>query len=157
MASVDAQSVPVQHVIVEDLEGIGIDGMYAAIPEHVDELAGEYVMILGDDDLLADRWVAEELEAQVFARRPPVVMVKADHMGRLLPDPWRGEPVCGSVGASCFVVRRDLWASHANDWGKRYEGDFDFIHALWEAYAEEFVWWDRVAVLVPQIGGGRPE
>jgi len=158
-ASVESQSLTVQHLIVRDEVGIGIDGMYAAVAGHVGEVEGEYVLILNDDNVFADDEFVADLEDEVdFADEPQVVVYRIDHVGRELPDEehWGREPECGFIDCANFAVRRDVWVRHAGDWGRRYEGDFDFIHRLWrEKYS--FHWWDRLGVVVPQVGRGRPE
>ena len=59
-------------------------------------------------------------------------------------------------GLSCFAVRREVWVENADRWGQRYEGDFDFIHGLWER-DYEFHWWPRLAFRALRISYGAPE
>jgi GT2 family glycosyltransferase len=157
-ASVQAQTNEVQHLIVRDEVGIGIKGVFADIPNHASEVKGEYVLVLSDDNELVGEDFAEELRD--FALKhdwPKVIVFKLDLVGRLLPNgsSWGREPQIGYIDLSSFVVRRDVWVRHAGDWGKRYEGDYDFIRRLWDEY--EFAWWDRLGVRALQIGRGRPE
>lgn len=157
-ASVAGQSVPVEHVIVEDTVGLGIDGMYADIRNHVGLVHGDYVMVLSDDNILVDATFAAELEAFVWSQdeQPDVVVFKGQTGPTLQPSAWGGEPIEGMIDLSCFAVRRDVWVEYADRWGQRYEGDFDFIHALW-ADGHRFAWWDRVVFQALKISNGAPE
>jgi hypothetical protein len=156
-ASVRIQTVPVEHVIIEDAIGIGIDGVYAAIPQHAGKVTGDYVMVLSDDNVLVDERFAEELAQETEqAGFPDVVMFRGQINTSLQPVAWRTEPRITMVDLSCFAVARQIWQKHADRWGHRYEGDYDFIHALWEL-GYRFHWWDRLAFRALQISRGQPE
>lgn len=156
-ASVQMQSVPVEHVIVHDREGIGIAGVYAAMPRHADRVTGEYVMVLSDDNVLADEEFAEDLEWRANEMdRPDVIVFRGQIEGSLQPLVWMAEPVITRIDLSCFAVKRNVWQLNADQWGHRYEGDFDFIHHLWDA-GYRFDWWDHLGFRALQIGRGAPE
>jgi len=147
----------VQHLIVPDEVGLGIDGMYADIINHVDEVNGEYVFMLSDDDMLCnDKFVSNLLDFTKDNEKPEVIIIKAIKEGRTLPSIWNAKPQCGHIDLSCFVVRSDIWKANADKWGKRYEGDFDFINSLWEQ-GYQFNWMDVVAVKAQRISRGQPE
>ncbi len=154
-ASVEGQSSPVEHVIVEDTVGLGVDGMFADIPNHAHKVTGQYVMVLSDDNILVDPHFAADLELQADGD-PDVVVFKGQIMGTTQPAAWCCEPIETMIDLSCFAVRRDIWQKHAHDWGHRYEGDFDFIHALWAA-RYRFHWWDRLVFQALQISRGAAE
>lgn len=155
--SVEAQTEPTQHVIVEDHVGLGVGGMYADIPNHADRVEGIYVMVLSDDNTLADERVAEEMLAEVKrAMYPDVIVFKGSIEETIQPIVWNSEPTIEKIDLSCFAVRRGVWQRHATDWGHRYEGDFDFIHTLWRR-GYRFHWWDRVAFKALRISRGLPE
>lgn len=155
--SVAGQTVPVEHVIVEDKVGIGIDGMYGQIRHHAHKVTGDYVMVLSDDNILIDPNVAAELARFITENDgPDVVVWKGDICGATQPVAWDCEPQVTKIDLSCFAVRRDLWVEYADRWGERYEGDWDFIHAVWEG-GHRFAWWDRVAFKALRISHGEPE
>lgn len=155
--SVQIQTAPVEHVIVQDEIGLGIDGMYGDIRNHLEKVSGEYVMVLSDDNVLVSEYFAGELEREVAAQsRPAVVVFKGLIGSTVQPASWGGEPRITQIDLSCFAVQREIWQAHAADWGERYEGDFDFIHALWRA-GHTFHWWDRVVFRALQISHGEPE
>lgn len=157
IASVEAQTVPVEHVIVHDHVGLGVGGMFADIPNHAHRVTGDLVMVLSDDNLLVDSQVAEDL-LRVWDGHgcPDVVMFKGSIGQCVQPVAWEQEPVECQVDLSCFAVERQVWQEHAGDWGHRYEGDFDFIHSLWTA-GYTFFWWNRLCFMAQVISRGQPE
>ena len=147
----------IQHVIIPDDIGIGIDGVYNAVPKHAEKVKGEYVLFLSDDDLLCDVTFVRKLYNFVEVNDyPEVIIIKAVKAGRTLPDKWQAAPQCGHIDLSCFIVRSDIWKANADKWGKRYEGDYDFIRSLWDQ-GYQFHWWDFTAVHAQRISRGQPE
>lgn len=156
-ASVLAQTSPVEHVIIHDRQGLGVDGMFADIPNHTDKVHGAYVMVLSDDNVLTDPDFAADLERVTCANgKPDVVMFKGEIQGTVQPAAWGGEPIETMVDLSCYAVKTEVWKQHSRDWGHRYEGDFDFIHRLWER-GYRFLWWDKMVFRAQQISRGLPE
>jgi hypothetical protein len=154
-ASVKGQSVPVEHIIVRDDIGLGIGGMYADLRNHAHLPTGEYVMVLSDDNVLVDADFAKYLEELVREHKPDVVVFQGQ-IGTTLQPAWWGEPRETMIDLSCFAVRRDLWVAYADRWGARYEGDYDFIRALWDD-GHEFCWWRRLAFQALKISRGAAE
>lgn len=146
-----------QHLIIPDEVGIGVVGMFRAIPEHHAEIRGEYVYFLSDDDELIDPHLVRDL--CTFADdhdRPDVIMVKAQIRNWTFPTPdcWEAAPVLGCVTLANWIVKRAVWTSVP--YGHRYEGDYDFISAVWASGAR-FAWWDRLVCTAQDWGQGRPE
>jgi len=137
MASVQAQTLAhrIQHVIDPDYEGLGVGGMFARLASRPPKVYGDYVMFLGDDDVLTEPDAVERLQAIAFeAKQPDVVIVSTEkgHHGRL-PTAF-GEPVCGAIDLNCVVTRRDVWEAHVKDYGSGiYESDFSHVRAMWDA------------------------
>lgn len=159
IASVEAQSVDDwQHVIVHDLVGLGIDGMFGDVVNHLDEINGEYVYFLQDDDRLADENVVRDVRtAALVLNKPPLLMVKNKKRGNVYPTYWRERPQIGHVDLGSFVVRADVFRANADKFGRRYAGDYDFIDALWAQYAVEARWYDRLVAEAMTLGLGRSE
>lgn len=134
LASVSAQTDHCEQIVICDHVGVGIDGMYRALPRYASALHGEYVHLLADDDALYGPHVARALrDFATMHGMPPVVIVQAIKSGTVYPLEMHGPPVQGRIDLGCLVVRRDVWTAHVGDYGARYEGDFDFAHALWSA------------------------
>lgn len=105
--------------------------------------------ILDDDDECTHPLLAD-LE-RITTERPGVgvVMVRMDHGAELgiLPDEmvWGQRPVCGHLGISSYIVKRDLWMAHRGAWlSLRYSSDFDFIDSVFAA-RPAVIWHDVIA------------
>jgi hypothetical protein len=148
----------IQHVVVEDLEGVGIGGMFAEIQFHVGELRGQYVYVLQDDDVLAGPDVVGRLRVFAIANKTPgVVMVRNKKRSMIMPTYWGERPRRNHVDLGSYVVRQDVFAAHAADFAPQYQGDFAFIDAVWEA-GWRFTWCDlHFARALGDPGLGRPE
>jgi hypothetical protein len=156
-ASVQNQTVPVEHVIVRDKVGLGVGGMYGDIRNHAERVTGDYVMVLSDDNVLLDARFAEDLEYIVGeAERPSVVVFRGQTGPTLQPAAWCCEPIETMIDLSCFAVERETWQANAHRWGERYAGDFDFIHWLWASHLR-FHWWDRIVFQALKISNGAAE
>jgi hypothetical protein len=136
LASVASQSMvtAIEHLVVPDHVGVGIAGMYERVKDYADAVHGQYVHLLGDDDVLGSPTVVEEVYDFATALGfPPVILVAAQKGGDVWPagQPW--PPRCGRIDLGCVITRADVWKAHAKDYGLRYEGDYDFMHALWRA------------------------
>ena len=135
-ASVQAQTVPCQQLIVRDEVGIGVDGMFRAVPRHAAGLWGQYVHMLADDDVLAGPDVVAQVQAVAHhEQQPDVIIVRALKNGLLLPLEMQGPPILGQIDLGCVITRRDVWLQHVHDYGAlgRYEGDYDHVSAMWRA------------------------
>lgn len=145
-----------QHLVIVDEVGIGVAGMFAAIPGNVPLIEGEYVYILQDDDVITDRDFVRDLKRFAWEHNdPPVVIVKNRKFG-VQPRKWEQAPQLGHIDLGSYVIRADVFAENAHRFGRRYEGDYDFIRALWDM-GYPFAWWDRLVAEAQQVGMGRPE
>jgi len=160
LASVGRQTAvdQVQHLVFPDHVGHGlVDGLFGRMPWHVGAVRGRYVNILCDDDILSDETVVAQVQAFAEARQyPPVIIVRVVKAGLHLPmcQP-EDAPVLGQVDLTSYIVRSDVWAAHVNDYGMRYEGDFDHALALFKAgHPSSFC---NVLWAVGRASNGRPE
>lgn len=160
VASIERQSDrDHQHLIITDHVGVGIPGVFAAVQEFAPLIAGEYVYFLQDDDILADEHVVRDLRRFVDSSARPPVVVARNRKGRATYPPlhrWGRQPQLGYIDLGSYIVRADVFKAHAGDFGRRYEGDFDFINALWQA-GHAFAWYDRLIAEAQQIGMGKAE
>lgn len=154
----------IQHLVIRDEVGVGIDGMYAAIPANTYYMTGQYVYVLQDDDMLADNDVVADLQAFVTSQnKPDVVICLNRKRGNVYPTYPRQTmtegPREGFIDLGSYIVRRDVFQRYADAFGKRYAGDIDFIVKLWVENCR-FVFFDRL-FSVEQLAGvpglGRPE
>lgn len=159
-ASVAGQhdSDQIQHLIVIDDVGKGVDGMYRDLPQINDQIEGEWVYVLSDDDVLVYPRVVE-LIRQIEAGAPDAecIMVKMFCNGRILPwsECWGGPPLMGGVTLSNWLVKKHIHIAHP--FGQRYEGDLDQIASIYGAGVT--IAWADVVLAASQAGAnyGRPE
>lgn len=139
LASVQAQTAAddIEQIVLPDPVGLGVaEGLYGRLPRYAAAVHGQYVNVLCDDDVLASPQAVELLRAFVrtHARPPKVIVVEVTKGGRRLPSCLpEGPPQCGHVDLTSFIVRADIWRQHVDDYGRRYEGDYDHAKALFDA------------------------
>lgn len=159
MASVASQTVvaDIQHLILPDYCGIGIDGMYATVPQTIaPSVRGQYVHLLADDDMLATPSVVEQVWAfAVLHHNPPLILVRAMKAGNEWPQGRVWPPELGQIDLGCVITRADVWKAHADCYGRRYEGDFDFLEALHKSAIEPKAL--DLRFLIGGVNHGRPE
>jgi hypothetical protein len=147
-ASVAAQTAvaEIEQIVIPDHLGVGVDGMFARVPQYAEAVHGEYVTFLCDDDVL----VHPDVVALVrdFARahdNPPLILVGTHKGPHIWPqgNPW--PPQLGSIDLNCGIVRADVWKQHVHVYAAsaRYESDWDFLNALYLAGVPA-VWCDVV-------------
>lgn len=160
LASVSKQTAAddVDQLVIPDHVGYGVtNGLFGRLPWYAPAVRGRYVNLFCDDDTLASDTVVAEVRAFAERHGSPDVIVTRVHKGPFkLPscDPV-GEPVCGSVDLTSYLVRRDVWLAHLSDYGLRYEGDYDHALALHRA-GRTFAFCD-VLWAVGGASNGRPE
>lgn len=158
-ASVGSQSAvdAIEQIDIVDHVGAGVAGMYARMPLYAKAVHGQYVHLLADDDVLAGPHVVAQLRERAEAEGfPPVLIVSAIKGHLTLPLDNAGPPVCGRIDLGCLVVRQDIWQRHVGDYGLRYEGDFDFARALWDA-GHTFVYARDIMFLIGAVSRGAAE
>ena len=158
-----------QQTVVIDEVGRGIGWAQANLAVVAAHLVGDYIWILDDDDECIRPSLVEELKViavsacavPAYAENDPdVIMLRMDHgpLG-VLPDDnyWNRPPAYGHIGASGYVVKRQVWQAHANAWlGGCYHSDFDFINDVWSAGPAVY-WHDVIASRIQRISEGVPE
>jgi hypothetical protein len=158
-ASVQAQTASelVEHLVVEDTVGVGVDGMHAGIIEQAQRARGQWFFVLSDDDVLPDVQVVEDFARLVSGGLEADVVMAHGRIGTMTypsPQCWRARPQQGHVSLSNWFVRTEIACTIP--YGRRYEGDFDHIAAVWDA-GYRFAWWPRLVCLAPGWNRGRPE
>jgi glycosyltransferase involved in cell wall biosynthesis len=156
VASLEEQAEPdyEQLFIVDDI-GRGVGWANQALSTA--EPAGDYVMVLDDDDMLTD-YRAIELLKLATVDEPPLVIFKADHarLG-ILPWPtvWGKRPIRGGIGSCDFISRRDVWEKHINAFGTLACGDYRYLQSVWQD-KPDVVWLDEQLAGVQRISRGAP-
>lgn len=151
-----------QQTLLVDNVGRGVTWANAQLASFEPAADTGYVWLLDDDDLcIAPNLVADVRRLATLHAMPPAIIVRMDHgpMG-VLPDDehWRQPPALTRIGCSAIITRADVWRQHRQAWASgRYEADFDFIAAVWQAEAFQIIWHDLVASRVQRVSRGAPE
>jgi hypothetical protein len=149
-----------QTLLVDEL-GRGVGWSYQNMAAYADQLTGDYIWILDDDDVCTRRTLVYELTQIAQAHNPDVIMVRMNHQERgILPDAqgWKVGPIPGLIGCSAYVVRREVFQRHAGAFlSAGYASDFDFIYEIFTDETLSIFWHDVIASQVQWIGLGRPE
>lgn len=159
-ASVAGQhrSDEIQHLVVVDEIGKGVNGMYRDLPQVNDQIEGRWVYVLSDDDVLVYPRVVDLIE-QVERDAPEAqcIMVKMFCNGRVLPWEacWQAPPQMGGVTLSNWIAKKDIHIAHP--FGQRYEGDYDALASIYAAGIP--IAWADLVLAASQRGAnfGRPE
>ncbi len=122
----------IEQIVLPDHVGVGVGGMFASLPKYAAAVHGDYVHLLADDDeLAAPNVVAAVRLFADLAKQPELILVRVWKHGIFNPEArpaW--PPEQGSIDLGCLITRADVWKAHVQDYGQRYEGDFDFAQAL---------------------------
>jgi hypothetical protein len=157
-ASVAEQSIvgEIEQIVIPDHIGHGIPGMFARVGDYAPAVHGQYVHLLGDDDVLAGARAVEEVRDFAKAKGDPdVIVVRAQKGGMLCPLGQAWPPVLGGIDLGCLITRTDIWLEHCRDYGRRYEGDYDYARSLF-VKGRRAVFFDFLFCMGGQ-GVGRPE
>jgi len=149
-----------QTLLVDEI-GRGIGWSYQQMALYADDLEGDYIWILDDDDVASRMTLVRELKDIAAVNNPDVIMIKMNHLTRgILPDDlvWKKKPVIAHIGVSAFVVRREVWQRHAGAFlSASYSADFDFISSIFKEEGIDIFWHDVIASQVQKISMGLPE
>ena len=156
-ASLEAQTDPdYEHIFLVDDEGAGMLEANRRLAKANPK--GEYVLVLDDDDRLADPEAIAALKEAATPDDPALVIFRADHASRgILPDSrvWQKRPAHGHIGSCDFITRRDWWERHIHAFGAPEGGDYRFLWAMWMDMPT-VVWLDRQLAAVQRISRGAP-
>ena len=147
-----------EQLFITDDKGLGVAVANRALVTA--NPAGDYVMILDDDDMLINDRAIELLKEAIvkFGTLPELVIFKADHAGLgILPSrlTWGKRPVQGRIGSCDFITRRDVWEKHITAFGVDECGDYAFLRSIWTENPN-VVWLDEILAGVQRISKGAP-
>lgn len=163
VASVQDQAdQDLEHIIIEDTEGLGVAESFRLLLKA--KPAGHYVMILDDDNLLADPAVVSDLHAIANEYQPDVIVFKMNNaeLG-ILPDThvWQREPIITHIDGGNIAVRRHIWracipAVLGPYDSPIYESDIWYLREVWKR-TRRIHWLGQIRVLVSRVGRGAME
>jgi glycosyltransferase involved in cell wall biosynthesis len=157
LAALEAQTCQdYEHILIVDNEGRGLEWANSSLQDAAP--AGEYVLILDDDDLLTDKEAIEKLRTAAEPE-PDLIIFKAYHgpLG-ILPSArvWGNRPYGGHIGSCDFITRRDVWLEHIPAFAQPESGDYYFLQSIW-LDDPCVVWLDETLAAVQRISKGKAE
>lgn len=135
-----------EQIFIIDYIGQGVQSANRSFEYAGHLLTGKYVFLLDDDDFITNPEMIADLEN--VKGDPDVIFFKMHINNKnncLYPTPncWGDKPIQGSIGGSCFVVKRELWLKHIHKFGEpKTMGDFCFINSVWSEPNLKAVWLD---------------
>lgn len=163
--SLQRQSLPDYHqVFIEDDVGRGMLWANTQLALTTDEIQGEYVLILDDDDRLEHIHAISNLKAIIHSTvsgdPPEVVVFKVNHGDRLgiLPSDavWEKTPIKGHIGSCSFIMEAGLWCDNIHHFAIEEGGDYAFLEAVW-GLSPDVYWFPQVLARVQRVSRGKPE
>lgn len=155
----------IEQIFIRDNEGVGMleANRSFSYPEVLEEIKGDYVFLLDDDDFIVNPKMVEILKSVVTTQESPDIIffrmnIIGGPNGDLYPTPetWGVGPKIAHIGGSCFVVRADIYKKHIHNFAHVRCGDFQFLDAIWKTDPTVY-WYDSVMCETGRIGRGRPE
>lgn len=156
MASVAAQTEQdLEHIILHDPVGRGIEWANAQYGRYGWALSGEYVLMLDDDNVLSEVDAVAALKATASISNADVIQFMADvGPNGVLPHDlsWQNPPQQYHVDGHTIAVRRDVWLEHIGAFDGPRCADYRFLRALWDANVS-VAHVDRILVEALAVGG----
>lgn len=158
-ASLDAQTCSdwEQLLIIDDV-GRGVGWANAQFAVHADDVSGDYVLMLDDDDMLARNDAIAKLKDATWDN-PHMVFFRGDHLQNgILPtgEVWQKAPKATHVSGQDFITRADVWRKHIGAFAQQSMGDIAFLNALWSDVTD-VTWLDELVVQVQRVSLGAAE
>jgi len=152
-ASIDAQTdQDFEHIVIDDKIGVGIAQTYRNFQSL--EVRGKFVFVLDDDNILTDTKFIERLKEVDKNGQPELIVGKIYRGGTILPAVW--PPKHSSIDMMNVVVSQRLWNECRKNFEPKYDGDFEFISAVWQKQPKiEFL--DEPIGCTQAVMHGKPE
>jgi hypothetical protein len=133
-----------QFIIDNSGQPVGYLSANTQIYKISDQLNGQYVYILDDDDFIVNDNFIKDFKYLVASQLfPPAVVICKGHIdSKCFPKVWSAQLNRGQIGSPNFIVRNDIFEFHALHWIQARAGDFHFIKSCQEK--ETFFWWDKI-------------
>lgn len=146
-----------QTMLIDDV-GKGVEWANRNLGAYGPHLEGDYIWVLDDDDECTRPALFAEVRGIVAVHNPDVIMVRGDVGNEILPDDrwWGKPPQKYQIGMSNFIVRRDLWQTHASAFPRALCADYIFISAVC-ATTNNIHWHDVLAYRTQRVSRGKPE
>jgi len=151
-----------QHLVLPDDVGVGLHAANRRLGEVKEQVLGDYVMILDDDDILiSPGLVGEARHIKTFKGYPDVVVSRVWRITEIVPRPeaWKLEEYDDGNGhrvCNCYLVAHSLFMETIDAFGAPLAGDQRWQEAFF-LRSPTFFWYDNVMSANTRIGRCEPE
>jgi hypothetical protein len=150
-----------EQIFIIDPKGYGMlnaNKSFALVSEMIN---GEYVFLLDDDDYITNDAMVMELKHIAKKHNPDVIFFKmfiknANNCLYPTDDCWGNGVIAGSIGGSCFVVKKEIYKKFIHNFGHQRMGDFHFIKSVMDSGAS-FYWHDKQMCETGKVSRGAKE
>jgi len=154
-----------EQVLLHDTVGRGVSVANKALWAYRHLAKGEYIYILDDDDRIVDDGFVDTLKTLCAADQPGIVLFRTRYPdGSIKPrsDLWQFAPKRGQMPVCSYIVRRDLWIAHIQQFWRGLDvdhvspaGDWYFLQSVWKSNPMT-VWVDSIMAEVQRVSRGKP-
>jgi hypothetical protein len=143
-----------EQIVIRDEQGRGLAWANAQFAANAHRPAGDYVIMLDDDNALATPAAITILKAVTWDR-PELIMFKAEVGPHgILPtrEAWQERrPIPWQVDGHCCIARTDIWRQYIDHFAVDVRGDAAFLTALYGANVRT-EWINAVLVRALRVG-----
>lgn len=147
-----------EHIILRDDVGIGSAKANMMFYWNRDQVSGDYVFMLDDDDVLTEPTFVEDMKKIVASGDYDVIMIRMILNGELYPTStvWKKQPVKNHIGTSNFIIKNSIWKDHIRNFLPMQTGDYNFIKTVFES-KPSVIWVDKIYSKTLRVSCGLPE
>ena len=148
-----------EHVVITDNEGIGSAKANGLFNKNKDQVKGEYVFMLDDDDVLISDEFIGDMKQLVKLHNPEIIFVRMLINDELYPTEmdWKKPRLYQNhIGTSNIVVRNDLWQKYIHCFIEAQVGDFVFINEIYKTNPR-VCWQDKIYSKTVKVSKGASE
>jgi hypothetical protein len=148
-----------QHLVIYN-KPLGLLDANQSLARHADEVTGDYVLIVDDDDYVANPNLVMVMQSAVVNEsKADLIMVRLQFMGKLFPNDEEWErlqqgnpPTHGKISSSNYIIKREIYQQYIHAFGVPDSGDFHFMSAVYKHPGLRMICWDETVVAVDHIG-----
>jgi hypothetical protein len=152
-----------QHLVIYN-EPLGLLDANQSLARHADEVTGDYVLIVDDDDWIVNPDLVMMMDYLQYGRtyKPDLILIRLQLMGELFPDDeeWNKLydnfpthlPQHGKISSSNYIIRREIYQQYIHEFGVPDSGDFYFMSAVYKHPGLRMICWNETVVAVDHIG-----
>ena len=149
-----------QHIVIPDDDGVGLYEANKSFMQVLDDIEGNYVMILDDDDILiSDNVVGEVMHIDTFKKSPDMIVWKVWRLTEIVPTPvnWEYNKYRNSHRvANCYAVKNSFFKRTIESFGTPVAGDQHWQQKMF-SIPHSIFWYNGIMSANLRIGNCKPE